>query len=71
MLFRGDTPLTPDERLDYEIECELHRLREDGLLMETLDSSGDSVWIKTLRGAREFNSTSLIRITFEMLDSSC
>jgi hypothetical protein len=53
MLFRGDTPLTPKERLVYEYECELERMREAGLVMETADASGESVWTATLKGARE------------------
>lgn len=72
MLFRGDTPLTPEECLVYEYECELGRMRDEGLVMETIDGeSGESVWTLTLRGRRELDPGRPIRITFEKLDSRC
>lgn len=75
MLFRGTEPLTEDECLDYEIHQELCRLRDLGLVMESIDTStGEIVWSKTLKGVlllRPLDSEQLIRITFEMLDSSC
>jgi len=64
MLFRGETPLTREERLVYEYECELERMREEGLVMETTDASGESVWTATLKGVREmgFGNTHLDRV---------
>lgn len=47
--------MTQDERLDYEIEREFHRLREAGLVLQTTDALGGVVWKKTLRGLQEFN----------------
>ena len=55
MLFRGDTPLTPDERLNYEVERALVQLQNDGLLLlKGIDPAG-RVWTKTLRGIRELD----------------
>ncbi len=78
MLFRGDTPLTPDERAEYEIGRELRRLRDAGLVME-IDRAGERAWGLTLRGVRDLNhpievgmtSGKLLRLTVEVLDSSC
>lgn len=78
MLFRGNTPLTPDECVDHEIGCALERLREDGLLLQTTDPDGGSIWSLTLRGSRDLDqvlprsdSLKLLRITFCQLDCSC
>lgn len=72
MLFRGDTPLSKVESLVYEAECELRRMRDEGLVMETIDSrTGESVWVTTLRGSRELDPETPIQIRFELLDSSC
>lgn len=72
MLFRGDTPLTPVESLVYEYERELGRMRDEGLVMETIDSrTGESVWTVTLKGSRELDVGTPTLITFAMLDSSC
>jgi hypothetical protein len=71
MLFRGDTPLTPEEALDYEFGRELQRMLKEGLVMEIIRPSGEPGWKLTLKGLREFGSENLLRITFEKLDSSC
>jgi hypothetical protein len=53
MLFRGDTPLTEDERVDYETERFLFKMQNDGLLLlKRMDPTGP-VWNPTLRGLRE------------------
>lgn len=60
------------ESLVYEAECELRRMRDDGLVMETIDSrTGESVWTATLRGSRELDPGRPMQIRFEILDSSC
>jgi hypothetical protein len=70
MLFRGDIPLSKVESLVYEAECELRRMRDDGHVMETIDSrTGESVWTATLRGSLEFGRS--LPMTFDRLDSSC
>jgi hypothetical protein len=80
MLVRGDKPLTPDERAEYEIGRELRRLRDAGLVMETGGSAGDRTWGLTLRGVRHVNAAPIevrmssgkrMRLTVEVLDSSC
>lgn len=47
--------MTLDERLDYEIEREFYRLRDEGLLLQTTAADGGAVWSMTLRGLREFD----------------
>jgi hypothetical protein len=78
MLYRGNTPLTPEECFDYETGRQFHHLRQDGLVLETTDCTGRSVWTKTLRGFQVLNgsaagsdSRKVIRITIDVLDSSC
>ena len=78
MLYRGNTPLTPEECFEYEAGRHLHGLRQDGLVLETTDCTGRSVWTKTLRGFQVLSSPvagsesrKVIRITFDLLDSSC
>jgi hypothetical protein len=73
MLFRGKTPLTPDECFDYEVGREFDDLRQDGQVLESTDSAGRSVWTKTLRGFQELNcpvaeddSRKVIRIIFDL-----
>jgi len=55
MLFRGDTPLSPDEHLDHEIERELTHLQDAGLLVVKAYGPAGPVWTKTLRGMRELD----------------
>lgn len=55
MLFRGDTPLSPAEQLDFEIERALTELQDDGLLLAKDPEAGRTVWTKTLRGMRELD----------------
>lgn len=52
MLYRGETPLSPAEVLDYEIERELRQMEDEGLVMEGTGEDGLVVWTKTLRGSR-------------------
>lgn len=61
-LFRGDKPLSAEERFEYEFECEMQRRREAGLVMEGLDRSGESVWASTLRGSRELRQCIQVRL---------
>ena len=63
--------MTPEEVLDYEYGRELRRMREDGLVMEIVGTSGESHWRPTLKGLRQFGSENLMRITFAELDSTC
>lgn len=53
MLYRGDSPMTSEEALDYEYECVLNRLCEEGLVLRVIDAQGRPAWIKTLRGQHE------------------
>lgn len=55
MLFRGDKPLSPSERLDFEIERELTHLQDAGLLIRKPPSPAGPVWTKSLRGMRELD----------------
>jgi hypothetical protein len=52
MLFRGDIPLTPEERVEYEIRREVDRMREEGQVLTTVNRSGETVWARTLRATR-------------------
>lgn len=55
MLFRGDTPLSHAEHVEYEIGRALTNLQDDGLLQAKKPAPGMTVWSKTLRGMRELD----------------
>lgn len=65
MLYRGDTPLTMEEAFEYEIERELNRLCDAGLVLRTTRIGGQTVWSKTQRGRRELGSPDLDERSFE------
>ncbi|MFD7161363.1 hypothetical protein ACFV9C_42725 [Kribbella sp. NPDC059898] len=55
-LYRGETPMTPEEARDYEIERELDAMCSEGLLLRVVADNEPARYIKTRKGRAELAS---------------